>query len=155
MDRIDRKIEQETSAIVTYFKLLKQGQLSKHEKRDYQAPVFELIGGVDNLRSLEIAIKEGYFDCDKTNMELLNQLSNNLGYVRDNFVSTSVLTEQIMAHGWAFTMKDINGLNKSQYSLPSIETLCSVLPYEIVVAYIDKLRIAQQMAEINKNQKTI
>lgn len=67
----DRQFEFETYAMIGYFKLLKQLELTKEEG----FPVFNLIGGRETMTNLEEYAKNGYFDCRKTNGELLLSLS--------------------------------------------------------------------------------
>ncbi len=87
------RLDMETYALVSYFRLLKQIELAN----EHGYPIFKLIGGEDTLRALEIKADGGHFDCRKTNQELFSALLVNVQRLKGK--CNSLLIEEAIYNG--------------------------------------------------------
>ena len=136
----DRQIEKEISAIITYFKLLKQIELTQKEG----FPIFELIGGIDTLNSLVNASKEGIFDCRQKNGDLLQKLADNLEYVKRVTFSKGPLVEKEILYG-QIVQAFSSSINKDQMAVMTLLHSTTKLPSSLIMPSIEEM--------MNSNQK--
>lgn len=96
----DRKVEKETCAIVNYFKLLRQAEVSEIDTFDskyFPVDTFILIGGVDSFNKLILDYHEGNIDVINNSIgELFQKLEENIAYLNKITVSKSSLTEEMI-----------------------------------------------------------
>lgn len=94
----DRQLEKETYAIVNFFKLLRQAEVSEIETYNYKYfpnETFALIGGVNSYNRLLSDCKEGNIDvCSNSISCLFETLTNNINYINSTPFSKSIITKQ-------------------------------------------------------------
>lgn len=131
----DREYEFETYAMVSYFKLLKQLELTKEEG----FPVFKLIGGMETMIRLEESIENGFFDVQKTNGQLLESLSSHANRLGHDVTSVKTLFVEDAIDA-SLTIKEFApdiDLNKSAYT--TLNEFLVGFPSDVTFPFIMKV----------------
>ncbi|MDE5586751.1 MAG: hypothetical protein K2I72_00075 [Bacilli bacterium] len=129
------QISFETYALVEYFQLLKQIELAG--KDGY--PIFKLIGGNKTLTALEIRVKDGYFDCTKSNQELFNSLFGKVEHLKIG--TQTYFVEEAISNGETIEkfMKPSEDI-QDEDALTTLTRLFQDYPTEVVAPFLTKLK---------------
>lgn len=96
----DRQLEAETYAIINFFKLLRQAEVSELETYDnkyFPDETFALIGGVDSFNRLLIDYHKGNIDIFSNSIgNLFTKLEENINRMKNITFTKSILVDKAM-----------------------------------------------------------